>query len=78
MANLDFCKSWGIQIMTTITSRKYHNVMEDLVSEEVRRQLVLMSPRLTRYIKRVEVETYALNRLPPLYACSREGWLHQK
>lgn len=52
--------------------------MEDLVSEEVRRQLVLMSPRLTRYIKRVEVETYALNRLPPLYACSREGWLHQK
>ncbi|MDF2208907.1 MULTISPECIES: late competence development ComFB family protein [Arthrospira] len=64
--------------MATIKSRKYHNVMEDLVSEEVRRQLVSMSPRLTQYIKRVEVETYALNRLPPLYACSREGWLHQK
>ncbi|MBS0016594.1 MAG: late competence development ComFB family protein [Arthrospira sp. SH-MAG29] len=78
MANPGFCKSWGIEIMATIKSRKYHNVMEDLVSEEVRRQLVSMSPRLTQYIKRVEVETYALNRLPPLYACSREGWLHQK
>jgi len=52
--------------------------MEDLVAEEVRRQLALLSPRLTQYIKRVEVETYALNRLPPLYASSKEGWLHQK
>ncbi|MGC9526638.1 MAG: late competence development ComFB family protein [Limnospira sp.] len=52
--------------------------MEDLVAEEVRRQLALLSPRLTQYIKRVEVETYALNRLPALYASSKEGWLHQK
>lgn len=64
--------------MATIRSRKYHNVIEDLVCEEVRRQLTLMSPRLTQYIKRVEVETYALNRLPAFYACSKEGWLHQK
>ena len=68
--------------MTTIMSvkqrRKYHNVMEDLVAEEVRSQMALLSPRLTQYIDRSEVETYALNRLPTFYASSREGWLHQQ
>ena len=58
--------------------RKYCNVMEDLVAEEVRGQLASLSPRLTQYIKRFEVETYALNRLPTLYACTQEGWMHQQ
>ncbi|NJK37000.1 MAG: late competence development ComFB family protein [Oscillatoriales cyanobacterium RM2_1_1] len=52
--------------------------MEDLVAEEVRNQMAQLSPRLTQYIKRGEVETYALNHLPTLYASSREGWLHQQ
>lgn len=67
--------------MTTMAvkqRRKYHNIMEDLVAEEVRSQMALLSPRLTQYIQRSEVETYALNRLPTLYASSREGWLHQQ
>lgn len=51
--------------------------MEDLVAEEVRTQMALLSPRLTQYIQRTEVETFALNRLPTLYASSQEGWLHQ-
>jgi hypothetical protein len=51
--------------------------MEDLVAEEVKRQLASLSPRLCQYIKRVEVETYALNRLPPLYASCQEGWMQQ-
>lgn len=51
--------------------------MEDLVAEEVKRQVASLSPRLSQYIKRVEVETYALNRLPPLYASSQEGLLQQ-
>lgn len=59
-------------------SKKYYNVMEDLVSEEVRGQLASLSPKLTQYIKQFEVETYALNRLPTLYASSREGWMHQQ
>jgi hypothetical protein len=59
-------------------SKKYYNVMEDLVAEEVRGQLASLSPRLAQYIKRFEVETYALNRLPTLYASSREGWMHQQ
>lgn len=58
-------------------TRKYHNIMEDLVAEEVKRQVASLSPRLSQYIKRVEVETYALNRLPPLYASSKEGLLQQ-
>lgn len=64
--------------MSTSQRRRYHNVMEDLVAEEVRSQLAQLSPRLSQYIKRSEVETYALNRLPTLYASSREGWLHQQ
>ncbi|MGL5080711.1 MAG: late competence development ComFB family protein [Microcoleaceae cyanobacterium] len=64
--------------MSASQRRRYHNVMEDLVAEEVRSQLAQLSPRLNQYIKRSEVETYALNRLPNLYASSREGWLHQQ
>lgn len=63
--------------MPVNSPRKYHNIMEDMVAEEVRRQVAVLSPRLSQYIKRVDVETYALNRLPPLYACSQEGWLMQ-
>ncbi len=55
-------------------SRKFHNIMEELVIEEVQRQWVGLPTRLAQYIKKVEVETYALNRLPPLYASCQEGW----
>lgn len=52
----------------------YMNVMELLVSEEVEKQVKTMQPRMLKYLKRVEVETYALNRLPSLYASSEKGW----
>ncbi|PZV05177.1 MAG: competence protein ComFB [Leptolyngbya sp.] len=52
----------------------YMNVMELLVSEEVEKQIKTMQPRMLKYLKRVEVETYALNRLPSLYASSEKGW----
>ncbi|MFQ4140015.1 late competence development ComFB family protein [Nodosilinea sp. PGN35] len=48
--------------------------MELLVSEEVEKQVKTMQPRVLKYLKRVEVETYALNRLPSLYASSEKGW----
>lgn len=57
--------------------RDYVNVMEILVAEEVERQLRRLAPRVAKYVKRLEVETYALNRLPPLYASSEKGWEHQ-
>ena len=55
-------------------ARAYTNVMEVMVAEEVERQLAHLPPRVMRYIKPVEVETYALNRLPSLYASSEKGW----
>ncbi len=56
----------------------YTNVMEDLVADEVDRQLAALPPRVLRFIKRAEVETYALNRLPALYASSTQGLGYQR
>lgn len=56
----------------------YKNVMEVLVKEEVEGQMKQLPPKLAEYIDRVEVATYALNRLPPLYASSQEGQRHQQ
>jgi hypothetical protein len=52
------------------------NVMEYWVKLEVNRQLKKFQ-RLHFYINPSEVVAYALNRLPPLYASSQEGILHQ-
>ncbi len=57
--------------------RGYINVMELLVAEEVTKQLKGLPPRMLKYLKQTEVETYALNRLPSLYASSEKGWKHQ-
>lgn len=54
------------------------NVMELLVEEEIERQITRLPLPITKYINRVEVATYALNRLPPLYASSQEGFNKQK
>jgi hypothetical protein len=56
----------------------YINVMEELVAEEVEKQLKLLPNSLRRYVKSLEVETYALNRLTPLYASSEKGKNQQK
>ena len=57
--------------------REYINVMELLVAEEVEQQLRQLSTRVLKYVKPIEVETYALNRLPSLYAVSEKGWQSQ-
>jgi len=56
----------------------HFNVMELLVAEEVDRQLQDVPPRLARYLKRNEIETFALNRLPALYAASEQGVQYQQ
>ena len=58
--------------------KKYHNVMELLVDQEVERQLNQLPVKLTQYINSSQVATYALNRLPPLYASNAKGWRRQK
>lgn len=57
---------------------QYLNITEVLVKREVDRQLEHLPPRVLRFIKRTEVETYALNRLPALYASSTQGLKFQQ
>ena len=54
------------------------NIMEKLVNEEVARQLKRCPDNVSQYINPVEVATYALNRLPPLYASCHKGLNQQK
>lgn len=54
------------------------NVMEVLVSEEINRQIERCPENVKRHINRIEVSTYALNRLPALYASSQQGFNKQK
>jgi hypothetical protein len=54
------------------------NIMEELVAEEVTRQFKRYPESVTQYINKVEVATFALNRLPPLYASCHKGLNQQK
>jgi len=47
--------------------------METLVEKEVSRQIGKLPPQVANYLRPVEIITYALNRLPALYACSERG-----
>jgi len=58
--------------------RAYINVMESLVAQEVEKQLQHVPARVRRYLKIEEVVTYALNRLPTLYASSEKGLRYQR
>ncbi|MFM7221319.1 MAG: late competence development ComFB family protein [Nodosilinea sp.] len=66
-----------MKVIHEIPKRSHINVMELLVAEEVDLQLQTLAPRVVKYLKPIEVETYALNRLPALYASSEKGWQHQ-
>ena len=54
------------------------NVMEVLVSEEINRQIGRLPSNIKKFINPIEVATYALNRLPALYASSQQGFNKQK
>ena len=54
------------------------NVMEVLVSDEIDRQMVRLPHNIKKFINPLEVATYALNRLPALYASSQQGFNKQK
>ena len=64
-------------LLNQVPRRIHINVMESLVTQEVKRQKAQLPANLAQYIDPIEVATYALNRLPPLYACSQQGWQHQ-
>lgn len=54
-------------------ANSYKNVMELLIDNEIDRQTCSYSQTEAQRINRIEVATYALNRVPPLYASSQEG-----
>ena len=54
------------------------NIMEELVAEEINRQISRYPENIAKFINKIEVATYALNRLPPLYASSQKGLNKQK
>lgn len=54
------------------------NVMEVLVSEEIERQIGRLPSNIRKFVNPIEVATYALNRLPALYASSQQGYNKQK
>ena len=56
----------------------HRNVMEILVAEEIDRQLLRFPENIRKFIEPIEVATYALNRLPALYASSQQGFNKQK
>lgn len=55
-------------------SAAYRNAMEPLAIAEVQRQLQQLPPDVSRTVDVGEAIAYALNRLPPLYATTVEGW----
>jgi BMFP domain-containing protein YqiC len=59
-------------------TQTYQNIMEILVKEEVEKQLRLQPQNLLEYIDPIEVETFALNRLPAMYASSIKGKRQQE
>lgn len=61
----------------SVTRRGYINVMESLVIQEVDHQLQQVTDNIRRYVNADEVITYALNRLPALYASSERGREYQ-
>ena len=61
-----------------VTSQTHKNAMELLVAQEIQKQLESYSAESKALINNIEVATYALNRLPSLYASSEEGLSWQR
>lgn len=53
------------------------NLMELFVKRELFQQLKRIPVSMAQYIQPGEIATFALNRLPPLYASSEQGKIHQ-
>ncbi|CAN1212943.1 late competence development ComFB family protein [Tumidithrix helvetica PCC 7403] len=54
------------------------NAIEELVIEETKAQIARLSPERVQKIDPSEVVAHALNRLPPMYATTKVGWLQQR
>jgi Late competence development protein ComFB len=74
----DLVEEMSLDFSTSSTNpQTYKNAMELLVQEEIDQLLPTLDPEIVTEINPIEVSTYALNRLPPLYASSEEGLVRQ-
>lgn len=64
--------------MTTNRILMYGNAMEPLVVAELEKQMQSLPSELAESINLSEAIAYALNRLPPLYSTSEQGWYWQQ
>jgi asparagine synthetase A len=53
--------------------RTYQNVMELVVAKEINRQISRLPAKVAEFVDPIDVAAYALNRLPALYAASKQG-----
>ena len=63
----------SIPLLNTVDMAAYQNIMEALVEEEVKQLFQALPARVSAWIHTEDLVTYALNRLPPLYANTSEG-----
>ncbi|MGB7414242.1 MAG: late competence development ComFB family protein [Thermosynechococcaceae cyanobacterium] len=64
--------------MSFYQAQIYKNVMEALVTQEIKTQVNQNPAYRNQKINLTDVTTNALNRVPPLYASSQEGLYRQK
>ena len=64
--------------MTTNQILMYGNAMEPLVVAELEKQMQSLPSELAESINLSEAIAYALNRLPPLYSTTEQGWYWQQ
>mgnify|MGYP006302417565 CR=1 FL=1 len=56
------------------TISPFKNAMEPLVIAEIDRQLTNFPLEVVQSINKTDAIAYTLNRLPPLYSTTKEGW----
>lgn len=65
--------------ITPLQRKRYRNVMEELVSDEVRAQIEFIEDAYAKEcFQSNQAIAYALNRLQPMYATSEEGWIRMR
>ncbi len=60
------------------STRPLVNVLEEMVMQEVTRQLSRLPDSQKDKIDAVDVTGYVLNRMQPMYATNRNGWSFQR
>ncbi len=53
------------------------NVIEELVIEETKAQIAKLAAGMRKQVNLSEAIAYSLNRLPPMYATTQNGWTQQ-